>query len=75
MANPAFIMRTTKADDHFLYRKLNKIDQFDALRSSKKSSQPFHIVCLAFDLRLWQRRLMEWLAEKPEGEMMWITVR
>ena len=32
MTNPAFVMRMAEADGHFLYTKLNEIDQFDALR-------------------------------------------
>ena len=47
MTNPAFVMRTAEADAHFLYSKLNEIDQFDALKGS--SGQQFRIMCLAFD--------------------------
>ena len=49
MTNPAFVMRTAEADGHFLYTKLNEIDQFDALRGSGKGGQQFQIMCLAFD--------------------------
>ena len=49
MTNPAFVMRTAEADGHFLYTKLNEIDQFDALRGSGKGMQQFQIMCLAFD--------------------------
>ena len=49
MTNPAFVMRTAEADEHFLYTKLNEIDQFDALRGSGKGGQQFQIMCLAFD--------------------------
>ena len=49
MTNPAFVMRMAEADGHFLYTKLNEIDQFDALRGSGKAGQQFQIMCLAFD--------------------------
>ena len=49
MTNPAFVMRTAEADGHFLYTKLNEIDQFDALKGSGKGNQQFQIMCLAFD--------------------------
>lgn len=49
MTNPAFVMRTAEADGHFLYTKLNEIDQFDALRGSGHGGQQFQIMCLAFD--------------------------
>ena len=49
MTNPAFVMRMAEADEHFLYTKMNEIDQFDALRGSAKGSQQFQIMCLAFD--------------------------
>ena len=49
MTNPAFVMRMAEADGHFLYTKMNEIDQFDALRGSSKGSQQFQIMCLAFD--------------------------
>ncbi len=47
MANPAFVMRTAEAQEHFLYTSLNEIDQFDALRG--QGNQQFRIMCLAFD--------------------------
>ena len=47
MTNPAFVMRTAEAQEHFLYTSLNEIDQFDALRGEGK--QQFRIMCLAFD--------------------------
>ena len=49
MTNPAFVMRMAEADEHFLYTKMNEIDQFDALRGSVHGSQQFQIMCLAFD--------------------------
>jgi len=42
-------MRMAEADGHFLYTKLNEIDQFDALRGSARGGQQFQIMCLAFD--------------------------
>ncbi|MCH5307487.1 MAG: hypothetical protein J1E37_05350 [Prevotella sp.] len=49
MTNPAFVMRMAEADEHFLYVKLNEIDQFDALKGSGSMGQQFRIMCLAFD--------------------------
>ncbi len=49
MTNPAFVMRTAEADEHFLYVKLNEIDQFDALKGNGKAGSQFQIMCLAFD--------------------------
>ena len=49
MTNPAFVMRTAEADGHFLYTKMNEIDQFDALRGAGRGAQQFQIMCLAFD--------------------------
>ena len=49
MTNPAFVMRMAEADEHFLYTKLNEIDQFDALRGNGRGGQQFQIMCLAFD--------------------------
>ena len=49
MTNPAFVMRMAEADGHFLYTKMNEIDQFDALRGSGKGGQQFQIMCLSFD--------------------------
>ena len=46
MTNPAFVMRTAEAKEHFLYTSLNEIDQFDALRGI--GNQHFRIMCLAF---------------------------
>lgn len=47
MTNPAFVMRTAEAQEHFLYTTLNEIDQFDALKG--QGNQQFKIMCLAFD--------------------------
>ena len=46
MTNPAFVMRTAEAKEHFLYTSLNEIDQFDALKGI--GYQQFRIMCLAF---------------------------
>ena len=45
MTNPAFVMRTAEAQEHFLYTSLNELDQFDALKGS--GNQQFRIMCLA----------------------------
>ena len=47
MTNPAFVMRTSEAQGHFLYTSLNEIDLFDALKGN--GGQQFRIMCLAFD--------------------------
>ena len=47
MTNPAFVMRTAEAQEHFLYTSLNELDQFDALKGS--GNQQFRIMCLAAD--------------------------
>lgn len=47
MTNPAFVMRTAEAQEHFLYTSLKEIDQFDALKG--QGNQQFKIMCLAFD--------------------------
>ena len=47
MTNPAFVMRTAEAQEHFLYTSMNELDQFDALRGL--GNQQFRIMCLAFD--------------------------
>ncbi|MDO4159861.1 MAG: BT4734/BF3469 family protein [Prevotellaceae bacterium] len=49
MTNPAFVMRTAEADGHFLYTKMNEIEQFDSLKGNGKSNHQFQIMCLAFD--------------------------
>ena len=47
MTNPAFVMRTAEAQEHFLYTSLNELDQFDAVKGS--GNQQFRIMCLAAD--------------------------
>ena len=47
MTNPAFVMRTAEAQEHFLYTSMNELDQFDALRGM--GNLQFRIMCLAFD--------------------------
>lgn len=49
MTNPAFVMRMAEAEGHFLYTKMNEIQQLDALRGSGRGGQQFTIMCLAFD--------------------------
>ena len=49
MTNPAFVMRMAEAQGHFLYARMNELDQFDALRGSGRGGQQFRIMCLAFD--------------------------
>ena len=50
VTNAAFVQRMAEADEHFLYVKLNEIDQFDALRGNgSRGGQQFQIMCLAFD--------------------------
>ena len=47
MTNPAFVMRTAEAQEHFLYASLNEVNQFDALKG--QGGLQFVIMCLAFD--------------------------
>lgn len=48
--NAAFVQRLLDAEGHFLYAKLNELDQFDALKGNGGSRQEhFRIICLAFD--------------------------
>ena len=47
MTNPAFVMRTAEAQEHFLYASLNEVNQFDVLKG--QGGQQFVIMCLAFD--------------------------
>ena len=49
MTGPAFVMRMAEADGHFLYTKMNEIDQFDALKGNGRGGHQFQIMCLAFD--------------------------
>ena len=49
VTNAAFVMRLHEADGHFLYTRMNEIDQFDALRGNGRAGQQFQIMCLAFD--------------------------
>lgn len=44
----AFVLRLKQAGGHFLFSRLNEIDQFDALKNGKLNEQ-FLIMCLAFD--------------------------
>lgn len=49
MTNAAFVMRLEESEGHFLYLKINEIQQFDALKGNGKGGQQFQIICLAFD--------------------------
>ena len=49
MTNAAFVLRLAEAEEHFLYVRMNEIDQFDALKTSARSKSQFQIMCLAFD--------------------------
>ena len=49
MTNAAFVLRMSEADEHFLYVKMNEIEQFDALKTTARSKSQFQIMCLAFD--------------------------
>ena len=49
MTNAAFVMRLQESEGHFLYVKINEIQQFDALKGNGKAGQQFQIMCLAFD--------------------------
>lgn len=48
--NAAFVQRLLDAEGHFLYARLNELDQFDALKGNGGTRQEhFRIICLAFD--------------------------
>ena len=49
MTGPAFVMRMAESEGHFLYTKMNEIDQFDALKGNGRGGAQFQIMCLAFD--------------------------
>lgn len=49
VTNAAFVQRMAEADEHFLYVKLNEIDQFDALKGNGRGNHQFQIMCLSFD--------------------------
>jgi len=49
MTNAAFVMRLEESEGHFLFLKINEIQQLDALKGNGKSGQQFQIICLAFD--------------------------
>lgn len=49
MTNAAFVMRLEESEGHFLYVKINEIQQLDALKGNGKAGQQFQIMCLAFD--------------------------
>ncbi|MBQ0046423.1 MAG: VirE protein [Prevotellaceae bacterium] len=49
MTNAAFVLRLSEAEEHFLYVRMNEIDQFDALKTSARNRSQFQIMCLAFD--------------------------
>ena len=49
VTNAAFVERMAEAEDHFLYVKMNELDQMDALKGNGKGGQQFQIMCLAFD--------------------------
>lgn len=49
MTNAAFVMRLDESEGHFLYLKINEIQQLDALKGNGKAGQQFQVICLAFD--------------------------
>ena len=49
MTNAAFVMRLEESEGHFLFLKINEIQQLDALKGNGKAGQQFQIICLAFD--------------------------
>lgn len=49
ITNPAFVLRLKEAEKHFLYAKMNEIDQFNSLKGNGRGNQQFQIMCLAFD--------------------------
>ncbi len=49
MTNAAFVQRLAEAEGHFLYAKMNEINQFDSLKGNGRGDTHFQIMCLAFD--------------------------
>ena len=49
VTNAAFVQRMAEAEEHFLYVKMNEIDQFDALKGNGRGNHQFQIMCLSFD--------------------------
>ena len=49
VTNAAFVQRMAEADEHFLYVKMNEIEQFDALKGNGRGNHQFQIMCLSFD--------------------------
>ena len=49
MTNAAFVLRMAEAEEHFLFVRMNEIEQFNALKTSARSDSQFQIMCLAFD--------------------------
>ena len=47
--NAAFVQRLADAEGHFLFAKMNELDQFDALKTNGNRYAHFQIMCLAFD--------------------------
>lgn len=49
ITNAAFVLRTKEAEEHFLYTKMNEIEQLDGLKSYSRSKTQFEIIKLSFD--------------------------
>ncbi len=49
MTNAGLVLRMAEAEEHFLYTKVNEIQQFDALRGNGKVGHQYTVMCLSFD--------------------------
>ena len=83
---PVFVTRSEKFGGRWLPLLLH-VPDFDGIRIHAGNTAEDTEGCILvghaspkyrgrlFDSRLWLQRLMKRLAERPEGEMMWITVK
>lgn len=49
ITHAAFVQRTQEAKGHFLYSKMNEIEQLESLKGNGRSDQHMKIICYAFD--------------------------
>ena len=83
---PLFVTRSEKFGGAWLPLLL-RVPDFDGIRIHAGNTAEDTEGCILvghaspkyrgrlFDSRLWLQRLLKRLAERPEGEMVWITVR
>ena len=49
MTHAAFVQRLADAEGHFLYTRMNELDQLNSLQTNARTDGHFQIICLAFD--------------------------